>query len=214
MNPQSAVQQPCPHHWPARRAGLAGGLAVLAVTLCVPRVHALLEGSMTLQMLVLLPGLFCAGCALPWLISDARRERITALRPYAPSLLAFALLAYGAWMLPVALDLSRLEFPTLVAKYALVVAAGIAAHFGFKVSAWPLVLFFGGNYIWMGLTFGMLFIDSETRLCASYLLADQRIAGVGLVIYSGLLGIWLLLWAAGKAEQPHGTAGARRQEGK
>ncbi|MBB1634433.1 hypothetical protein A9975_26705 [Cupriavidus sp. UME77] len=176
-------------------------MAALAVALCVPRVHALLEGSMTLQMLVVLPGLFCAGCALPWLQPDAWRERITAtLRPYELSLLAFAMLAYGAWMLPVALDLSRLEFPTLVAKYALVVAAGVAAHFGFKVSAWPLVLFFGGNYIWMGLTFGMLFIDSEARLCASYLLADQRIAGVGLVIYSGLLGIWLLAWAARKAD--------------
>ncbi|WP_183035477.1 hypothetical protein [Cupriavidus sp. UME77] len=201
MNPQATLQQPWPRHWRARRGGLAGGVAALAVALCVPRVHALLEGSMTLQMLVVLPGLFCAGCALPWLQPDAWRERITAtLRPYELSLLAFAMLAYGAWMLPVALDLSRLEFPTLVAKYALVVAAGVAAHFGFKVSAWPLVLFFGGNYIWMGLTFGMLFIDSEARLCASYLLADQRIAGVGLVIYSGLLGIWLLAWAARKAD--------------
>lgn len=185
------------------RVWLAAALALAGGALCIPRVHALLEGSMTLQMLVLLPGLSGAGWALPWLLPCARRERVAAaLRPYLLSLLAFALLAYGAWMLPIALDLSRLEPATLAAKYVLVLAAGMAAHIGVGAGAWPLVLFFGGNYVWMGLTIGLLFIDSEQRLCASYLLADQRVAGVGLTIYSGLLGIWLLAWAAGKADQP------------
>ncbi|MGT2434135.1 hypothetical protein ACU4HD_45245 (plasmid) [Cupriavidus basilensis] len=47
-----------------------------AVVLCIPLVHVLLEGSMTLQMLVLLAGLFCAGCSLLWPLSAGRRERI------------------------------------------------------------------------------------------------------------------------------------------
>ncbi|MGT2434134.1 hypothetical protein ACU4HD_45240 (plasmid) [Cupriavidus basilensis] len=63
------------------------------------------------------------------------------------SLLAFALLAYGTWMFPIALDLSRLELPTLLAKYALALAAGAAAHFGLRGSAWLPVLFFGGSYV-------------------------------------------------------------------
>jgi hypothetical protein len=80
-----------------------------------------------------------------------------------------------------------------------VFVAGLSTGIALRVAAWPLVLFFGGNMVWMGLTFGMLFVDAPARLCASYLIDDQRMAGVGLVAGSAGVGVWLLAWVVRRA---------------
>ncbi|MGO4761946.1 hypothetical protein AB4120_05335 [Cupriavidus sp. 2KB_3] len=155
---------------------------------------------MALQMLVLLPGVFAAG----WLsarLAPARWQAraMAVLRPHALSLLVVAALGYGLWMLPIALDLARLSPAVNAAKFATVFVAGLSTGIALRVAAWPLVLFFGGNMVWMGLTFGMLFIDAPARLCASYLIDDQRMAGVGLVAGSVGVGVWLLAWVVRRA---------------
>ncbi|MGO4302083.1 hypothetical protein [Cupriavidus sp. RAF12] len=177
-------------------------LAMLAVVALVAPLREWLEVSMARQMLVLLPWVFAAGCLSPRLLPLRGRGRLArASRPYALTLLVVATVAYGAWMLPIALDLSRISPWINVAKYITVLLAGLSTGVALRVSAWPIVLFFGGNVVWMGLTFGMLFLDAESRLCASYLIDDQRMAGVGLMVYAMVLGVWLLVWAARRADR-------------
>lgn len=175
-------------------------LVAVFVTLAVPALREPLEASMALQMLALLPGVFAPG----WLsarLAPARWQAraMAALRPHALSLLVVAALGYGLWMLPIALDLARLSPAVNAAKFATVFVAGLSTGIALRVAAWPLVLFFGGNMVWMGLTFGMLFIDAPARLCASYLIDDQRMAGVGLVAGSAGVGVWLLAWVVRRA---------------
>ncbi|RZT42200.1 hypothetical protein [Cupriavidus agavae] len=179
----------------------------LACLLCLlpalPPLRALCEASMALLMLGLMPALFAAGALLPGLLSGRRHAALVAgLRPYGLALGVVASLALGLWMLPIAVDLSRLSGPMGLARDASLILAGLAAHVGLRVAPWPLVLFFGGNMVWMGLTFGMLFIDAPNRLCASYLLGDQRLAGIGLVAYAAGVGLWLLVRTARQAELP------------
>ncbi|WP_423197086.1 MULTISPECIES: hypothetical protein [unclassified Cupriavidus] len=188
------------HH--RRRRRVAVVLAAGAALLALPPLRALLEGIMALQMLVLLPAVFAMGGLLPWLLTPRQRGRLAGvLRPHALTLLVLASVGYGLWMIPIALDLTRLSTPVNLAKYASVLLAGVAAGLAGRVSAWPLVLFFGGNMVWMGLTVGMLFLDANTRLCASYLLGDQRMTGAGLIVYAVALGGWLLVWAARRADR-------------
>ena len=175
-------------------------LVAVFVILAVPALREPLEASMALQMLALLPGVFGAG----WLaarLAPARWQAraMAALRPHALSLLVVGALGYGLWMLPIALDLARLSPAVNAAKFATVFVAGLSTGIALRVAAWPLVLFFGGNMVWMGLTFGMLFVDAPARLCASYLIDDQRMAGVGLVAGSAGVGVWLLAWVVRRA---------------
>lgn len=195
------------------RAALIGVLLTGVGAIALPPVRTVLEGAMALQMLVLLPAVFAIGFLLPYLLSPRRRGRLAlALRPFDLSLLVLASVGYGLWMLPIALDLTRLSPAINLAKYAAVLLAGVAACVAIRVSAWPLVLFFGGNMVWMGLTVGMLFLDANTRLCASYLLGDQRMTGGGLIVYAVALGGWLLTWTArragrsGRIKEFHGSA--------
>lgn len=71
--------------------------------------------------------------------------------------------------------------------------------------------------VWMALTFGMLFVDAQTRLCANYLLGDQRVAGFGLIVGAVGLGAWLLArvaWVAwvALADADADAAGSARQQ--
>lgn len=169
-----------------------------------------LEASMALTMLVWLPALFAMGVAAPRLLPDTWRAQLAgALRPYALALLVVASAGYGLWMLPIALDLSRMSASLGIARDLSVLASGFAAVIALRVSPWPMVLFFGGNMIWMSLTFGLLFVEAEARLCASYLLGDQRAAGIGLLAYGAALTVALLAWLARQAEQD-GQGGQRQ----
>ena len=55
------------------------------------------------------------------------------------------------------------------------------------------LVFFAGNLIWMLATVGLLFHDTPTRLCASYLMDDQRLTGIGLVAYAIAVAIGIVL---------------------
>ncbi len=183
--------------------------ARLVLLLCLlpalPPLRGMFEASMALLMLVQLPCLFAAGCLAPALLPARHHARhharlVVRLRPYALTLFVIASVAYGVWMLPIALDLSRMSRALGVARDIAACVAGLAMVIAVRGAPWPLVLFFGGNMVWMGLTFGMLFVDAQTRLCANYLLGDQRIAGIGLMAYAIAGCAWLLVWAARQAE--------------
>ena len=104
-------------------------------------------------------------------------------------------------MVPLALDLSRIDGSINLAKYALVLGAGTAARFGCRGGSWPVTLFFGGNFAWMMVTAGVLYLEAERRLCGNFLLRDQQIAGAGLMAFGLLLGVAICLWAARRAAE-------------
>ena len=183
------------------------GTLLAAVVLAVPPLRALAEASMALQMLILLPLVFACGWGLPaWLGGVRQANLAAATRPSALALQTFATFATSVWMVPLALDLSRLDSTVNLAKYALVLAAGTAARLGCRGGAWPVTLFFAGNFVWMMVTAGALYLDAERRLCGNFLLRDQQIAGAGLVGGGLLLGIALCLWAAHHATPQAGTS--------
>lgn len=156
---------------------------------------------MSLLMLVLLPSLLMAGILVPFLLPAAWRVRLEeALRHYALTLLVFASVALGVWMLPISVDLSRMDEWVGVTRDLSVCLAGTFSAIAVRSASWPVVLFFGGNLVWMALTLGLLFVDAQVRLCASFLLDDQHVAGTGLVAYAVASGVWLLAWASRRAE--------------
>ncbi|MDC6178077.1 hypothetical protein C2I33_09410 [Ralstonia solanacearum] len=178
------------------------GMLLAAATLAVPILRELAEASMALQMLVLLPLMFACGWGLPAWLSAAREARlIMATRAYGLALQTFAALATSVWMVPLALDLSRIDGSINLAKYALVLGAGTAARFGCRGGSWPVTLFFGGNFAWMMVTAGVLYLQAERRLCGNFLLRDQQIAGAGLMAFGLLLGVVICLWAARRAAE-------------
>ncbi len=178
------------------------GTLLAAAILAVPTLRELAEASMALQMLVLLPLMFACGWGLPAWLSTAREARlIMATRAYGLALQTFAALATSVWMVPLALDLSRIDGSINLAKYALVLGAGTAARFGCRGGSWPVTLFFGGNFAWMMVTAGVLYLQAERRLCGNFLLRDQQIAGAGLMAFGLLLGVVICLWAARRAAE-------------
>ncbi|MCL9844249.1 hypothetical protein [Ralstonia solanacearum] len=178
------------------------GTLLAAAILAVPTLRELAEASMALQMLVLLPLMFACGWGVPVWLSTAREARlIMATRAYGLALQTFASLATSVWMVPLALDLSRIDGGINLAKYALVLAAGTAARLGCRGGSWPVTLFFGGNFAWMMVTAGVLYLEAERRLCGNFLLRDQQIAGAGLMAFGLLLGVVICLWAARRAAE-------------
>ncbi|WP_231409764.1 hypothetical protein [Ralstonia solanacearum] len=178
------------------------GTLLAAAILAVPTLRELAEASMALQMLVLLPLMLACGWGLPAWLSTAREARlIMATRAYGLALQTFAAFAASVWMVPLALDLSRIDGRINLAKYVLVFAAGTAARFGCRGGSWPVTLFFGGNFAWMMVTAGGLYLEAERRLCGNFLLRDQQIAGAGLMAFGLLLGVAICLWAARRAAE-------------
>ncbi|WP_055326097.1 hypothetical protein [Ralstonia solanacearum] len=184
------------------RDAIRVGTLLAAAILAVPTLRELAEASMALQMLVLLPLMFACGWGVPAWLSTAREARlIMATRAYGLALQTFASLATSVWMVPLALDLSRIDGGINLAKYALVLAAGTAARLGCRGGSWPVTLFFGGNFAWMMVTAGVLYLEAERRLCGNFLLRDQQIAGAGLMAFGLLLGVVICLWAARRAAE-------------
>jgi hypothetical protein len=152
------------------------------VLLAAP-VRNAIESGMTLQMLIEFPLLMASGFAAAALISHrhAGSRAIEALMRLGLAPLLCASLCLMFWMVPLALDLARLHANVNAAKYGSLLLAGAALQQGLKRAPAAVLVFFAGNLVWTLATVGMLFHDAETRLCASFLLGDQRLAGIGLV---------------------------------
>jgi len=164
-------------------------IAVLAVALLlVPPLRHLLEASMALHMLVEFPLLLAAG----WAAASLRPRALSADSRWDAEGLSSALLVMvttAFWMLPVALDLALLSPWIALAKALNWLAAGTVLARGLPRWRRELRLFVLFNLAWMMATAGLLYRDSESRLCVNYLVDQQAWAG------TGLLGLALLLGA-------------------
>ncbi len=150
---------------------------------------------MALQMLAEFPLLMASGyAACAWISRRHGDNRaIDALMRMGLAPLLYVSLCLMFWMVPLALDLARLDAAVNASKVVSLLAAGAALRHGLWRAPAAVLLFFAGNLIWTLATVGMLFRDAGDRLCASFLLADQQLAGSGLLGYAVAAGVGLFL---------------------
>ncbi len=156
------------------------------------------------HMLVQLPLIALCGFALGRTLLELRADRgagrvVAALQRYnhygATGLIA-ASFAMLLWMLPRALDAARLDDSVDALKFASIfILVGIAVAW-----SWPQCPPLARAVVHVEavatlIRFGWAYLAADQRLCASYLLEDQRSLGAALIV----LGI---LWAAAVAWRP------------
>ena len=182
------------------RSALYAMLAALPLLLLWPALRHMIEGRMSLHMLLEFPALLAGGWAAQYLGLRAGWLHWIDWRGWTGATLVT--LVSITWMLPSLLDLSLLLPAVAAAKYLSWWLAGWwLAHSWRRLD--PEVLLFGiGNIAWMTATAGMLYLDTPQRLCVNYLQDDQRHAGIGLVLLALLLGAV----AIRRVMEPHGTA--------
>jgi hypothetical protein len=171
---------------------------LLFVALLLPPSRRLLEGSMTLQMLVQIPLLIGIGCLLREAVPARLAAAIARWNQHGISGLVLASLAGMFWMLPRSLD-AAVSLPWMAfAKFA-----SVPLLIGLPLGlSWPRMGFVvrGVSLLELIATFfrlGWLYLVSPIRLCNNYLLDDQQRAGhymlvIGGVILAGVMA--KLLW--------------------
>ena len=162
-------------------------LAVAAPLLLAPPLRHLLEASMALHMLLELPLLLAVGWAAaslgPRAVDGASRWDAEGL---SSALLVLVTSAF--WMLPVALDLALLSPWIALATALNWLAAGAVLARALQRWRRELRLFVLFNLAWMMATAGLLYRESDSRLCVNYLVDQQWWAGTGLLGGAVLLG--------------------------
>jgi hypothetical protein len=188
-------------------AGLFGwvAIALLPLLLFVADVRHAVESRMLLHMMLEFPLLMISG----W----ASHQVVARTGPFAlVRALAFidsqgwtgATLALGmamAWMIPSALDAALLSAPVATIKFASWWLAGAVLAGSWRRWSPELLLFAAGNLTWMMATAGALYIDAPQRLCASYLLNEQRHTGIALIAAALAIGVL----ATGRAARSSAT---------
>lgn len=171
-----------------------------------------LEHSMALHMLVQMPLLLGAGVSCAFALSCALRgrhdtqlmrgvTRLAAYRcwkidEYGIVGLTFFLLLSAYWMIPKALDNVLVSSAAESLKFAAFFVAGLMLPGTLSRANRVTQLFFLGNFAWMMAIVGMLYQDTAVRLCNSYLLDDQVMAGRGLVLLSIAIPVIWFIYAA------------------
>lgn len=176
------------------RAWAERGVLFLPLVLLLAPVRNGVESTMALQMLVEFPLVMASGWVASRIVArrlgDGRVVEAVMHMGLAP--LVGATLCLMFWMVPLALDLARLDAGINAAKLGSLFVAG--ARWSTVCGARPASLvFFAGNMVWMLATVGLLFHDTPSRLCANYLLDDQRLTGVGLLGYAVAVAAGLVL---------------------
>ncbi|WP_295990212.1 hypothetical protein [Rugamonas sp.] len=168
------------------RGRLAAAIAALAIALvCAPW----LEASMLRHMFVQIPLLLGSG----WLLSDtlAMRSRLRRIDEYGITGLTLLLFVSAYWMIPRALELSLTSAAAETGKVASLLLLGLVLPGSLNRGHWIVQLFFLGNFSAMMAIAGIQYQNLPQRLCNAYLLDDQNLTGIALVLASVLLSI---LW--------------------
>ncbi len=177
------------------------GLALIGA-LALPALRNWLERDMVLHMLVQLPlivagGMLCADATLRRVFKCADWNRL--------GLTGFiwATMVVVIWMLPKSIDDAIAQPIIEVMKFLSLGIAGFLLRDALARAPLPLEGFFLGNSVWMTATVGLLYQNSEQRLCNAYGLDSQVATGRGLVIFSLMIA---LVWGwriSSKASVPH-----------
>jgi len=170
------------------RARFVAGTAALSIALgCAPW----LEASMLRHMFIQFPLLLLCG----WLLSGplAKPSWPRRLDEYGITGLTLLLFVSAYWMIPRALEMSLTSHIAQAGKVASLVLLGALLPGSLSRSPWVVQLFFLGNFGAMMAIAGIQYQNMPQRLCNAYLLDDQNLTGVALVMASILISI---LWCA------------------
>jgi len=179
----------------------AGALCVLLAA----GAHHWMESSMLTHMLLQLPLLVLAG----WLLlgRSRRLSRVATVDEYGLTVLTGTVLVGAYWMIPRALEQSINEALPEAAKFASLMLCGALLPGALRRARLVIQLFFLGNFCWMTAIVGIQYQDMPQRLCNAYLLDDQLMTGIGLVIASVLIAIlWCVRHAPALLSNPTTTA--------
>lgn len=171
-------------------AGMGLWLALMA-----PAARAPLEADMALHMLAQLPLLALAGGLMGAGVPDRARAWLNPWNQGGVSGLLLASITMAAWMLPVALD-AALERPVVAAAkfLSLPLLLGLPCALSWPRAGFIVRGLFLVELIATLFRTAWLYLASPARLCASYRLDEQQIAGQGLLAAGALV----LILAAGR----------------
>ena len=183
------------------RSGLAGVL--LFFVLAAPLSRQILEGSLTMHMLVQIPLLVISG----WLIGKTQRlssdvRGSAAVRAFnrqgVTGIVLFACVAL-LWMIPRLLEQSLAEPGAMIAKFVSLPLAGIALAWSYPIAPPILIGVLLAHAVSMLAAMGWVYLTAPTRLCNAYLAEDQALAGMTLLGIAGTLALaigWRTLFGA------------------
>jgi hypothetical protein len=176
---------------------LAGALLMAAWAFREP-----LTATMTRHMFVHIPLLLLCGLLLGRVLAlrgeHGRGGRLCRVlshyRQYdefgVPGLL-LASFAGACWMVPRTLDLVLASGWADFGKFVSLLVVGMVLYDSLCRANVVIKLFFLGNFCWMAAVVGMVYQNNTARLCNYYLLGDQELAGIGLVVLAVALPV---LW--------------------
>lgn len=176
--------------------GAAWGIFSAALLIAAIAFRHPLEETMARHMLAQIPMLIAAGAAFNGFLTHTPLRRAFARHlaqwdEYGLTGLFAFLLVTAYWMIPKALDSAVASGTTEQAKMLSLFLAGLVLPASLSRTNVIIQLFFLGNFASMTAIVGMLYQDAPSRLCNSYLIDDQAVAGTGLVILAIVLP---LLW--------------------
>lgn len=168
-----------------RTAGMVlGALLFLMAVLA----HKWLEAGMLSHMLLQLPSIAAAG----WLMFGKARwlERVAPFDAHGLTVFSGGLFLSAYWMIPRALEISITSGLSETVKFGTLFVIGAMLPGAIARANSIIQMFFLGNFCAMTAIVGMLYQDQARQLCNAYLIDDQSITGMGLVLASGALAIW------------------------
>ena len=161
-----------------------------------------LTSTMALHMLVHIPMILLAGalaghaCLAGRQCGNVRRlaGRFAKYNGYGIPGLLFVTFMLGYWMIPRSLDHVLVSAAADSGKFLGLLIAGLLLFDSLRRADKVVRLFFVGNFSWMTAIAGLLYQENPARLCNFYLLGDQEVAGMGLVVIAvAVPTLWL--WA-------------------
>lgn len=186
---------------------LAGSLGLAGAILA----HGWLEASMLRHMIVQLPLLVASGALIGWRVRWLDAVRV--IDAHGLTGLTALLFISAYWMIPRALEQSLDAALPQMAKFLSLTMIGALLPGALRRANTIVQIFFLGNFCAMTAIVGMLYQDQPRQLCNAYLVDDQALTGMLLVMASVALAV---LWcirqfpqtelAAASGERLPGTA--------
>jgi hypothetical protein len=178
------------------------GLSAIAVMSALPPLGPWLMQSMLTHMLVQIPLIFFVAAGLAYRHAVDRPAILRWNAEGAPGLLS-ATFCLAYWMTPIALDHAAADPAWEAAKIASLAAGGWIAGISWQQASNVAKIFYLGNMVWMSITAGMLYQESDQRLCNAYLWDDQEVTGRALVLVSIVFAIGWLMVKSLRHRPPH-----------
>lgn len=161
------------------------------IILALPPMQQFLEQSMVTHMLVQIPALTIIGWVFGTTLPENWRHKLSPWNRWGITGMAFVIVIMTYWMLPRALDVAVSEWYGELAKFITIPLMGIALGISWPqlnpIAQGVLKLEFWATFMRLG----WLYLDLPDRLCANYLLSDQRVLGQLLLLIGSA---WAIAW--------------------